>query len=729
MIYILRNIFLLLRKFLYSIYFIGTLLAICSLGWACWNSAFSFSFPWSYTGDGWWVSLLFKSIIDSGSFLTNPYLGFPDGYQLYDFPIDEGANFAVVAIESLFTKNYVSVLNGFYLLTFVLTTWTSLYACKKVGLNKAFSLFVSLLFAFAPYHVTRGLGHIFLSAYYAVPLYILMILSVAMEENFGIFSSIKETSFKQWLFLIFIIGLLASSGIYYAFFTCYFLIVAAIYAQMTKESKGFESLQRAFIYLAIISSVVFLNILPNIVYNYLNGSNFGIFVRGPAAAEEYGLKIIQLLLPSPFDGFSFLQSLRQTYETTSPLVNENQAAALGIIGAIGFLSLLFIILFSKSASFVGNKIKALATVNLSAVLLGTIGGFGVLFAYTVSSTIRGYNRVSIFILYFSLLALALGLQKLITKYFQKKSILFSWLIVIPLMLFGLYNQMGKYAIIPSNPAMFQSDKEFIQQIEKQLPNGSAIFQLPYIQFPETAPLYQMLDYEEFRGYLHSHNLKWSAGALKGRPSALWQEMIGQKPLPVFLQNIIVAGFAGLYIDCNGYKDHGNAIVTELRSLLNIQPLVSPDHELVFFDLRVYAKKVLSSLSPEEIKKDKAERLKSKLPIVWKKGFYGLEVNNNDTWRWSEQVSSFDIINATNKPQKVSLSMVFTTSVPAHISIKSKEREKNISTNSKGVEFVWPLTLNPGKNTFYFATDAPRVNAPGDPRSLYFAIHNFLMTPN
>ena len=43
-----------------------------------------------------------------------------------------------------------------------------------------------------------------------------------------------------------------------------------------------------------------------------------------------------------------------------------------------------------------------------------------------------------------------------------------------------------------------------------------IFQMPYRPFPEAPALGAIADYDLFRGYLHSDDLRWSYGIVKGR---------------------------------------------------------------------------------------------------------------------------------------------------------------------------------------------------------------------
>jgi hypothetical protein len=84
---------------------------------------------------------------------------------------------------------------------------------------------------------------------------------------------------------------------------------------------------------------------------------------------------------------------------------------LGVIGSLGFLALLGCFLLGTpggtrrgESADVAHRVllRDVSILNLSAVLLGTIGGFGSLVALVISSKIRAYNRISIYIAFFSL---------------------------------------------------------------------------------------------------------------------------------------------------------------------------------------------------------------------------------------------------------------------------------------------------------------------------------------
>ena len=132
---------------------------------------------------------------------------------------------------------------------------------------------------------------------------------------------------------------------------------------------------------------------------------------------------------------------------------------------------------------------------------------------------------------------------------------------------------------------YWQDGYFIRQIEGSVPSHSMIYQLPYVPFPETPPAHEMKDYDEMRGYLHSGSLRWSYGAMKGRGTDRWLSAIGAQPVDQMLHSVATAGFAGIYIDRYGYADHAAAIESQLKKLLDEEPLVSETGRLSFFLLR------------------------------------------------------------------------------------------------------------------------------------------------
>jgi hypothetical protein len=165
---------------------------------------------------------------------------------------------------------------------------------------------------------------------------------------------------------------------------------------------------------------------------------------------------------------------------------------------------------------------------------------------------------------------------------------------------------------------WRSDAKFTAAIQARMPHGAAIFQLPQMPFPEgyAEPVYGLeiygagftTSYELMRGYLHSSGLRWSYGAMKGRP-ADWASELVTKPMSFAVKAAAVDGFDGLWIDLQGYDFQNRpAIKAELQKLTGEKPLVSPRRDLEFFDLRPVRAGLVSSRSAEELATLRADTL-------------------------------------------------------------------------------------------------------------------------
>ena len=132
-------------------------------------------------------------------------------------------------------------------------------------------------------------------------------------------------------------------------------------------------------------------------------------------------------------------------------------------------------------------------------------------------------------------------------------------------------------------ASYRSDGDFVSALEDRLPSGAMVFQLPYSRFPEAPPIFRMADYDLFRGYLHSHDLRWSYGHTKGRgddPNV----PISSEKTPQMVRDLKGEGFAGIYVDRFAYTDGATALEKELAAATGAKPLVSRDGRLSFFPL-------------------------------------------------------------------------------------------------------------------------------------------------
>ena len=136
--------------------------------------------PFDYSGDAAFTAAVVKNVVEDGALWENDELGAPRGQELYDFPVFAGDNvqLAMVRVLGVVVRDPIVALNLFFLLTFPLAAFTSFLVLRRLGVRSPGAFLASVLFALLPYHFFRGEDHLFLAAYWAVPLGCFLVLSV-----------------------------------------------------------------------------------------------------------------------------------------------------------------------------------------------------------------------------------------------------------------------------------------------------------------------------------------------------------------------------------------------------------------------------------------------------------------------------------------------------------------------------------------------------------------------
>lgn len=167
-----------------------------------------------------------------------------------------------------------------------------------------------------------------------------------------------------------------------------------------------------------------------------------------------------------------------------------------------------------------------------------------------------------------------------------------------LLIIGILDQTSLSFVPPydSLKEEYLIDEKFINDIEAIMPENALIFQLPYVPFPEYPPVNRMSDYSHFRAYLHSKDLRWSYGAMKGRPENDWQKIAATMPADDMLNILSEMDFQGIYIDCYGFEDNGAKMISDIKQILEIEPLISSNWRLYFFDLTEFNKRKITNSS-------------------------------------------------------------------------------------------------------------------------------------
>ena len=118
-----------------------------------------------------------------------------------------------------------------------------------------------------------------------------------------------------------------------------------------------------------------------------------------------------------------------------------------------------------------------------------------------------------------------------------------------------------------------------------MPPGSAIYQLPYMEFPDFGPVEKLEGYAMATGFTNSKTLRWSFGGMQGREGDLFYRALAKKTVAEQVSAIEQLGFSGVYIDRRGFADRGVSIINDFTQVLGFDPVLErSDGNVVFFKL-------------------------------------------------------------------------------------------------------------------------------------------------
>lgn len=683
--------------------------------------------PLGFASDNLFYQALVKNFVTTGHYYINPLLGAPGQQELYDFPMPHWIHLAFLALIRLVTSNAGTAINLFYLLGYLLSAVTTLYAFRKLGISAGLATAGALLYVFLPYHLWRAEGHLFLSSYYIVPLMAMVAVWLGTGTELFRLDGVREKRFpglvtRNGLISMVVCALIGWDNPYYTFYGAYLLIVGGFLGALRYRFR--PALIATVILLAVLASTSGIALLPNAYYVHQHGRT-AVAARVPVESELYSLTVIQLLAPVTNHRIPALAKWKNYYNSHALLVNENDVASLGAIGTAGFLALL-VCLFLKRCD---PRLYALSILCLFATLLGTMGGFGAIVGFVLTPQLRDFNRISIYIAFFSIAAVLILLDKIGKTRLGIKYGLLT-LIIIPglLLAIGIPDQVTRHQI--GNRAdvekLYWRDAEFVRHIESAVPPHSMIFQLPYDPFPETLPINTMVDYDEMKGYLHSDTLRWSYGAMKGRPTDHWLATVSAQPVPEMLRTIAGTGFAGLYIDRNGYADHAALLESQLKALLGSEPVVGEDGRLSFFVLDQAA---LSHLNrPLDLKEKTAiDNLLHPITAEVENGCWPQEQDSKRYWHWCGPSGEIVMTNPLDRERRIMIeaNIASAYTAPSSVWISGPSYRRKLEINREGTAWQAEVSLMPGLSVFnLMCADCKRVVAPDDPRAMFFHIDNF-----
>jgi len=492
---------------------------------------------------------------------------------------------------SLFINESGLLVNVFYILTFFTVGLTTTFALRLLRIRPILSILGGVIYCFLPFHFWRGTTHLFLSTYAIIPLVCVLALWICAGDL-----EFNKTHRTKTITAFIIIILLSMTATQLSFLAGMVLAFAVFLNFL--EFRSLRKLIAPIVLCLTLVVIVILFLLPYFLHVADGGISPMQGNRSLRCAEIFALRFVELMLPVQGHRIPAFESFRSTYVSQVSLgAREGTfSSALGVFMSVGFIISIFIAVRSRTIPTVHNS----AILNLFIFILGTLGGLAsfIIFIFPYQRT---YNRLSIFIAFYSLFIVLFLFEKFLDKLPDKlpNKLTKSRTYVVRLCSFILVIAVGTLALLDQIPATdgavfmlytrnqnrsnWNADRDFVAQVESITPDGSVVFQLPFIHSGHFGRHHEIGNYEHYRPHLHSKTLAWSyrtAGV--GTDAEKWQRRVSDLPAEQLLRHIAVYGFRGVYIDTRGYLNYdAQILIDEIYKTTGIPPIIS-NHEFMYY---------------------------------------------------------------------------------------------------------------------------------------------------
>lgn len=579
--------------------------------------------PLSYSGDVSGLLIMIKSVLREESWWNFDGLGAPFHTNMWRSLFDGAIPNAIMFTIAMITKSVGYGINFYYILSYGLYGICTYYMLRKAGLKKRFSVIGAILYAFIPGHYQRGEGHIYVGSCFSIPLIIVTAMNLftgkmcrskySSREKLTKEELITSNSREQNLGLLFLI-IVTFCTIYYGIFSLILLTFCAVYCSITR--KQLRHLYYFFQYVLVEISCLIIIYFPQIIANKLDPcvEKVNVVTRIRSDVEFYGGKLIQYILPVRGHRISILAKLREIYDSTFPLVNENGLASLGMIMSVGFLIALVTCFFSKEKYL--QKFETHGKMELFLFFISTIGGLGVIVGF-INYSLRCYNRFSYFIGAVGIIVSMSIFQDFCLWIEDKRNVngMVSYLICLLILGIGIFDQTSvgmKYTKEQGDNLKIQyyKDEKFVKEIEDYEGEDAKILVFPIMNAQQstfaTTKDGVYTSYNEQILFIHSSTSDWSVCSKAGEFGERWLnwlENFEEEQIKV----AAIAGFSGIAIYYGGYD--GERLNMQLSIL---EEIIGPP--AVIHDGGTWAYYSLSNVCNELLERypaEKMEELRSK----------------------------------------------------------------------------------------------------------------------
>jgi hypothetical protein len=513
--------------------------------------------PLSYEGDAFQVLMGIKgnAMGENHPFTLRTFhqLNAPFVGSWCDYPFEK-----ILSWGAGLCSRYFGMATGTTLAVLLLQILAGLcfYGCGKVlRYGGPILTACAILFGLAPYAFLQNLQHLTLTAYWHLPLLVLTLIWFGWPERVNL-------SGRRGLIVVCLIAFIA--GNLNPYYLGPFLILLSLLLLGVLVEKNWEKVRD---YVAIVCSAIVGFLIQNadtLIYALQHGKNHEALSRDLWWMVKFGLYLPDLIFPRAHQNEFISKVSWSLYHSHVPpqLWGESQTVYIGIVSILALAVMILAgIAWISARKF--ERITPYFWLTFGLLFFALAGGVNYLLGSFGFLLLRATDRASILISCMALYYLCEKFPKQIKGYQQA-------LIALVLISVGIWDQLPRYpvweeAVRQHSWQDYERDQVFFAALEQNLPKGSMVFELPVKDYPEMGSLNEMGDYEHFRPVLHTQNLRFSYGTIKGRGDTDWQKNVAAKNAAEMSRDLERYGFSSILINRKAYKDHGVELHQNLLS--------------------------------------------------------------------------------------------------------------------------------------------------------------------
>lgn len=542
--------------------------------------------PYTFNGDAVDKLVQIKTVSETGWLFNNPRLGFPYGYDRLDFPRFDSLNYAIMGAVSYMTTPGTAM-NLYFIAGFYLIAFSGFFGFRLLGLSAPVAVICSLVFAFIPYHIIRGVSHLTNGTYYLIPLGVLVAVRLAQ----GTINVHSSSGRRELLLSIFVAILLPLQTPYNGVFFVFLCGVSAII--LLTNTRNWRYLVAPALIIGVVVTTFMAEQIPRWIHVAEHGS---VSVpRTPQDAEIYAMRINQIIVPAHNHRIDVAREFSKSFNETMEVPNtEVRGQYVGAIGVIGIFVLFWSFFIERNKD--NDDFRDLGTLRILAIMtfamfaLAIVSGVGNFIAYFITDKIRAYNRILPFVAFCCIFSGGWALQKIISllpSFSRNAAILIlGTCVVLEATPLGWTKESRNASI-----ADYDTAKEYFKGIEDRFGLGARLFQLPVVWYPEAGPRNRMIDYDHFKPYLLTDTLVVSYGNGMSRKGFAWSHGVAKMPPADMTTELASKDFDAILVDGFGYQPEALSLLIYQLEITLGKPVVSSDHRWFAFALDAASREV------------------------------------------------------------------------------------------------------------------------------------------